>query len=63
MATLQDRINKVIHTHAFEDTLCEGGVSLIEFQIWMAIVFPSRFDQLPELYRQAVLAGEADLND
>ena len=61
MATLIDRINKVIHTHAFEDTLCQAGWSLIRFQIDFGIETPTRFDQLPELYQQAILAGEEQL--
>lgn len=63
MNSLQDRINKVIHTHAFEDVLCEGGWSLERFKIDFAIETPTSFDQLPELYQQAVLAGEAERND
>jgi hypothetical protein len=59
MNQLHDRINKVINTLAFEARLHERGRDLLEFQCsWHEY---GSFDQLPEPYQDAILAGEAEL--
>ncbi|MCE0483800.1 MAG: hypothetical protein LV479_06135 [Methylacidiphilales bacterium] len=57
---LHDRINRVINTEAFEKTLLEKGKYLFEFQCdWPNY---ATFEELPEEYRIAILAGEAELS-
>jgi len=56
---LHDRINRIINTHAFEQTLLGGGSSMIEFQLdWLDY---GTFENLPPLFQQAILAGEEEL--
>ena len=56
---LHDRINQVIHTHAFEQTLEAEGKSMIEFQLEWADY--GTFEKLPAVYQKAILAGEQEL--
>jgi hypothetical protein len=61
MKELHDRINRVIHTRAFEHSLEEAGVDLFEFQCNWCKLSNGSFDGLPEAYKKAILAGEAEL--
>ena len=57
---LHDRINRVINTEAFERVLEEHGKYLFEFQSeWPSF---ASFEELPEDYKTAILAGEAELS-
>ena len=56
---LHDRINLVIHTDAFEETLESNGKSMIEFQLEWADY--GTFEELPAVYQKAILAGEQEL--
>lgn len=58
---LHDRINRVINTSAFEACLEQNGIDLIEFQCTWNKVSDGDFDKLPEAYKAAILAGEAEL--
>jgi hypothetical protein len=58
--TLLDRINKVINTDAFEASLASNGLSVIDFQLGWPDA-RGDFDKLPWEYRDAVLAGEKEL--
>jgi len=56
---LHDRINRVINTAAFEESLSKSGMELFDFQCeWPKY---SQFDDLPEAYRKAIEAGESEL--
>ena len=61
MKTLHDRINRVIHTRAFEEALESAGVDLFEFQCEWCKLSNGSFDGLPASYREAILAGEREL--
>ncbi len=60
--SLQDRINRVIHTTAFESSLQAQGLELIDFQCHWPKVGETGFDGLPKTYREAILDGERELN-
>jgi hypothetical protein len=60
--SLQDRINRVINTTAFESSLQAQGLELIDFQCHWPKVGDTGFDGLPKTYREAILAGERELN-
>lgn len=62
MKTLHDRINRVIHTRAFERVLAQHDIDLIEFQCTWDKQSGGDFDKLPHAYREAILAGEDDLS-
>jgi hypothetical protein len=62
MNELHDRINKVINTFAFEQCLEKHGVDLIEFQSSWRKASKGNFEKLPEAYKEAILAGEQELN-
>ena len=59
---LQDRINRVINTSAFSDSLSESGVELFDFQIEFAPPNYRSFEDLPEFCKKAILAGEIELS-
>ena len=59
--TLHDRIGQVINTRAFRSVLSDADVDLIEFQSAWYKESGGDLDKLPELYQQAILAGEAEL--
>ena len=61
MKSLHDRINRVIHTRAFEETLEAAGVDLFQFQIDWCKLSNGSFEGLPTSYRDAILAGEKEL--
>ncbi len=61
MTALHDRINRVINTQAFEQCLEAEGVDFIEFQCTWGKLSKGDFEALPESYRKAILAGEAEL--
>lgn len=61
MKELHDRINRVIHTDAFERALEEAGIELFEFQCSWCKFGDGGFDTLPEPYKNAILAGEKEL--
>lgn len=57
---LHDRINRIINTESFEKTLIAEGSSVFEFQAdWSD---SDSFDKLPEAFKKAILAGEAELS-
>lgn len=58
--TLEDRINRVINTDAFEKSLNEDGLVLFDFQLDWAQY--STFDNLPPAFKKAILAGETELS-
>ena len=62
MDTLHDRINRVIHTSAFEHVLEQHGIDLIEFQCTWDKISGGDFNKLPQPYREAILVGEEDLH-
>lgn len=56
---LLDRINAIIHEPAFEQSLEAAGSSVLDFQIdWAQYQI---FENLPENFKAAILAGEAAL--
>jgi hypothetical protein len=56
---LHDRINRIINTPAFEETLGAEGICLFDFQAeWSE---HASFEALPEAFKKAILAGEAEL--
>lgn len=60
MLDLHDRINHVINTPAFVQSLARSGIDLFEFQCeWPK----SRgiFEDLPKPYQEAILAGEHEM--
>ncbi len=60
MNELHDRINRVINTPAFEASLADNGIDLIEFQSsWHKC--QGDFSKLPMPYQTAILAGESEL--
>jgi hypothetical protein len=59
---LHDRINQVINTEAFERTLQEKGIDLFEFQCTWHELSKGEFDNLPEGFKAAILAGEKELS-
>jgi hypothetical protein len=62
MNELHDRIDGVINTLAFEACLDKNGLDLIEFQCtWREKSEGGNFDKLPQAYKDAILAGEAEL--
>ncbi len=61
MKDLHDRINRVINTLAFEDSLEASGIDLFDFQCSWAKLSEGRFENLPQEYQKAVLAGEQEL--
>lgn len=61
MKELHDRINRVIHTRAFEQTLEASGIDLFEFQCEWCKLGNGGFDGLPQVYKNAILAGEQEL--
>jgi len=61
MKTLHDRINRVIHTRAFESTLEQEGVDLFQFQCDWCKLSNGSFEGLPQSYKNAILAGEKEL--
>lgn len=61
MKELHERINRVIHTAAFERTLHESGIELFEFQSDWCKHGEAGFDSLPESYKNAILEGEKEL--
>jgi len=61
MKELHDRINKVINTDAFDAKLVEHGVDLFEFQCSWHKLSKGCFENLPQAYQDAILAGEAEL--
>lgn len=61
MNKLHDRINRVINTTAFEASLVDAGIDLIEFQLSWKELSTGEFDKLPEAYKQAIIAGEQEL--
>jgi hypothetical protein len=59
MKILHDRINKIINTEAFEKTLISEGSSVFDFQLeWSEY---KSFDELPDAFKKAIQAGEAEL--
>jgi len=63
MNELHDRINRVINTLALEACLEKAGLSLIEFQFsWHKLSDGGRFESLPQAYRDAIIAGEGELD-
>ena len=57
--TLLERINRVINTDAFEKSLEEDDLLLIDFQLtWLDY---ADFESLPETHKKAILAGEKEL--
>jgi hypothetical protein len=58
---LHDRINRVINTRAFEAYLDQHGLDLIEFQCTWHKTSQGDFGKLPQIYQEAILAGEAEL--
>jgi hypothetical protein len=57
---LHDRINCVINTPAFEETLKAEGICLFDFQAeWSGF---ASFENLPSAFQKAILAGEAELS-
>jgi hypothetical protein len=61
MKELHDRINRVINTQAFEASLSANGIDLFEFQCSWCTLSKGSFDNLPEPYKAAILAGESEL--
>jgi hypothetical protein len=63
MKELHDRINRVINTCAFEQTLEKEGIALFQFQgKWARYASKGGFDSLPAGYRRAIIAGEKELS-
>ena len=58
---LHDRINKIINTEAFEKELERQGIDLFEFQCSWVEKSQGDFNNLPESYQGAILAGETEL--
>lgn len=56
--TLLDRINRVINTRSFERVLEENSVDLIDFQCSWQKISGGKFENLPKVYQEAILAGE-----
>ena len=57
---LHDRINCVINTPAFEKSLEAHNLCLFDFQAeWNNY---ASFDVLPQAFKEAILAGEAELS-
>lgn len=57
---LEARINRVIHIPEFEEVLNRYGSGIIEFQcMWSKA---KSFDDLPEAFQCAIIAGENILN-
>lgn len=63
MKDLHDRINRVINTAAFEQCLEAHDVDLIKFQYEWHRISGGVFEKLPEVYQQAILAGERELEE
>jgi hypothetical protein len=61
MRELHERINRVIHTGAFERALEEAGIELFEFQASWQKLGANGFHGLPQPYKDAILAGEKEL--
>lgn len=61
MKELHDRINRIINAAAFEKYLGEHGIDLFEFQCSWAKLSKGKFENLPEHYQKAILAGEQEL--
>ena len=59
MNSLEARINRVINTSAFEQSLAASEIDLIEFQCNWAK--SGGFAALPQGYQDAILAGEREL--
>lgn len=57
---LLDRINAVINTRAFELTLNNNGLDVMDFQSeWPSY---DSFEALPTVFAEAILAGEEELD-
>jgi hypothetical protein len=61
MNELHRRINKVINTSAFEASLEESGIDVIEFQTTWHKLSGGSFGRLPQNYQEAIIAGEREL--
>jgi hypothetical protein len=61
MKELHERINRVIHTVAFERALEAAGIELFEFQGTWSRFGKNGFGDLPKPYQSAILAGEKEL--
>ena len=61
MKEIHERINRVIHTGAFERVLAESGIELFEFQYSWKTLGVNGFVGLPQAYKDAILAGEKEL--
>ena len=60
MKPLLDRINAIINTAAFQAVLDKHNIPLIEFQCGWPNVSGNDFNRLPPVFREAILAGEAE---
>jgi hypothetical protein len=60
---LHDRINRVINTDAFEQSLTRSGIELFEFQSNWSESGKNGFSGLPKPYRDAIVAGEKELSE
>lgn len=61
MKELHDRINRIINTDAFEKSLGEQGIDLFDFQCSWTKESHGSFDNLPQAYKDAIIAGEQEL--
>jgi hypothetical protein len=61
MYALHDRINRVINTSAFEESLSRAGVDLFEFECNWPSLSEGCFENLPPAYQEAIRSAEAAL--
>lgn len=62
MFELENRINRVIHTKAFEETLERYGMDLFDFQTQWFKVSDGDFEKLPVAFKEAILDGEKEVS-
>jgi hypothetical protein len=63
MLDLQDRINRVINSPAFIESLARFGIELFEFQCDWPNKSRGIFKNLPKPYQEAILAGEREMHE
>ena len=61
MKMLHDRINAVIHSGAFHQSLEDAGIELFEFQANWYSDSQGHFERLPVEFQNAILAGEREV--